>query len=262
MKATMKRVLTIALHTFKEAVRDKVLYNLIVFALLMIGCAILFSSISVGIQQIIVIDLGLSSISVFGLIMAIFIGIGLVSKEIERRTIYHILAKPVRRYEFIVGKYLGLVLTLVINTAIMTVGFYLAVFYQTRQLGAANLAPLETIYFILLQLAIVVGLAVFFSTISTPILSAVFTFCVYVIGHFLSEIRWLGQSTNIGMAEKFTAAVYYLLPNFSDFDFITRTAHGEAISGALLLSNSLYALLYVTVLVSASILIFEEREFK
>jgi ABC-type transport system involved in multi-copper enzyme maturation permease subunit len=261
MKA-LNRVATIALHTLREAVRDKVLYNLIVFAFLMIGCAILFGSISVGIQQIIVIDLGLSSISVFGLIMAIFIGIGLVSKEIERRTIYHILSKPVRRVEFIVGKYLGLVLTLIINTSIMTVGFYLALFYQKRSLDAGDLAPLAAIYLVLLQLAIVVGLAVFFSCISTPILSAVFTFCVYVIGHFLSEMRWLGTATDSGIIKKVTGVLYYLLPNLSDFDFITRAAHGERASNLLLLSNSLYALLYVTVLVSASILVFEEREFR
>jgi ABC-type transport system involved in multi-copper enzyme maturation permease subunit len=261
MKA-MDRIATIALHTFREAVRDKVLYNLVVFALLLIGAAILFSSISVGIQQIIVVDLGLSSISVFGVIMAIFIGIGLVSKEIERRTIYHILSKPVRRFEFIVGKYLGLVLTLVINTAIMTVGFYLAIFYQKRSLDADDLAPLSAIYFILLQLAIVVGLAIFFSCISTPVLSAVFTFCVYVIGHFLTEMRWLGATLQSSVVKRVTEVLYYLLPNLSDFDFITRTAHGEKISGSLLISNSLYALLYVTVLVSASILIFEEREFK
>ncbi|HEV2348384.1 MAG TPA: ABC transporter permease [Terriglobia bacterium] len=258
----MNRVAAIALHTFKEAVRDKVLYNLVVFALLLIGAAILFSSISVGIQQIIVVDLGLSSISVFGLIMAIFIGIGLVSKEIERHTIYHILSKPVRRVEFIVGKYLGLVLTLAINTAIMTVGFYLAIYYQKRSLGAEDLAPLSAIYFILLQLAIVVGLAIFFSCISTPVLSAVFTFCVYIIGHFLSEMRWLGTTLHSRVAKGATEVLYYLLPNLSDFDFITRTAHGEKISASLMVSNSLYALLYVTVLISASILIFEEREFK
>jgi len=258
----MKGVATIARHTFKEAVRDKVLYNLIVFALLMIGSAILFSSISVGIQRIIVVDLGLSSISVFGLIMAIFIGIGLVAKEIDRRTIYNVLSKPVRRFEFIIGKYLGLLLTLVINTAIMTAGFYAALFYQTRRLGLEDLAPLATIYFILLQLAMVVSLAIFFSTISTPILSAVFTFSIYVIGHFLSEMRWLGQTTGSGVVKGAVAALYYLLPNFSNFDFITQTAHGERISGLLLTSNSLYALLYVTILISASILVFEERELR
>jgi len=256
------RVASIARHTFKEAVRDKVLYNLIVFALLLIGAAILFSTISVGIQKIIVLDLGLSSISVFGLIMAIFIGIGLMAKEIERRTIYHVLSKPVRRFEFVMGKYLGLLLTLLINTAIMTAGFYAALFYQTRRFTVEDFAPLATIYFILLQFAIVVSLAMFFSTFSTPVLSAVFTFSVYVIGHFLSEMKWLGQTSGSSVVKGAAAALYYLLPNFSNFDFITETAHGEKISGLLLTANSLYAVLYVTILLSATILIFEARELK
>jgi hypothetical protein len=161
-----------------------------------------------------------------------------------------------------VGKYLGLLLTLVINTSIMTAGFYLAIYYQKHTLGPEDLAPLSAIYFILLQLAIVVGLAIFFSCISTPVLSAVFTFCVYVIGHFLSEIRWLGTTLHSSVAKWATEVLYYLLPNLSDFDFITRSAHGEQISSSLLFSDSLYALLYVSVLISASILIFEEREFK
>ena len=258
----MNRISTIAFHTFKESVRDKVLYNLIVFAFLLIGAALLFGSISIGNEEIIVVNLGLSSISVFGLLMAIFIGIGLVSKEIERRTIYNILSKPVRRAEFIIGKYLGLLLTLVINTAIMTAGFYGALFYQKRSLGLSDLVALEAVYFILLQFALVVGLAIFFSCISTPILSAVFTLCLYVIGNFASDIRWFGQESGSALLEKATTVVYYLLPNFGDFNAISTVAHGEGIPGYLLLSNSLYALLYVTVLISASILIFEEREFR
>src|SRR5579863_10131303 len=118
----MSRAVSIAAQTFKESVRDRVLYNLIAFALLMIGAAILFGSISVGVREIFLINLGLSSISIFGLLIAIFIGISLVWKEIDRRTIYNILSKPVSRAEFIVGKYCGLLLTLVINTAIMTAG--------------------------------------------------------------------------------------------------------------------------------------------
>jgi ABC-type transport system involved in multi-copper enzyme maturation permease subunit len=258
----MIRVASIALHTFKESVRERVLYNLIAFALLLIGAAILFGSISVGVEEIILINLGLSSISVFGLLMAIFIGIGLVSKEIERRTIYSILAKPVYRAEFIIGKYLGLLLTLTTNTAIMTAGFYLALFYQKRSLSFDDLVALEAVYFILLQFALVVGLALLFSCISTPILSAVFTFCLYIIGNLLSDIRWFGQETGSAVVEKATAFFYYLLPNFGNFNAISRVAHGEGIPGYLLLSNSLYALLYVTILLSAAILIFEEREFR
>ncbi len=258
----MTRIGTIALHTFKESVREKVLYNLIVFALLLIGAAILFASISVGIEQIILVNLGLTSISVFGLLMAIFIGIGLVSKEIERRTIYTILSKPVRRAEFIVGKFLGLLLTLVVNTAIMTAGFYAALLYQKRGLSVSDLVALQAIYFILLQLALVVGLALLFSCISTPILSAVFTFCLYVIGNFLSDIRWFGRETGSALVENVTAAIYYLLPNFGDFNVISRVAHGHQVPGYLLFANSLYALLYITILLSGAILIFEEREFR
>jgi len=257
----MSRVLTIARHNFRESVRERVLYNLIVFALLLIGAALLFGGISVGVEQIILVNLGLTSISVFGLFMAIFIGIGLVSKEIERRTVYSILSKPVRRPEFIIGKYLGLVMTLVINTAIMTAGFYLAVYYEKGSLVWGDLRSLEAVYLILLQLALVVGLALFFSCISTPILSAAFTFCLYVIGNFLSDIRWFGQESGSRLVEGLTSGLYYLLPNFSNFNVITAAAHGQRIPGDLLVSNSLYALLCVTILVSASILVFEEREF-
>lgn len=258
----MKRVASIARHTFKESVRERVLYNLIVFALLLIGAAVLFGSISVGVEHIILVNLGLSSISVFGLFMAIFIGIGLVSKEIERRTIFSILAKPVGRAEFIIGKFFGLLLTLFINTAIMTVGFYLALLYQKQSLGLADLLILEAVYFILLQFALVVALALLFSCVSTPILSAVFTFCLYIIGNLLSDIRWFGQETGSPVVEKITAGLYFLLPNFGNFNVISEVAHGKGIPGYLLVSNSLYALLYVTMLVSAAILVFEGREFR
>ncbi len=128
----MGRIMTIALGAFKQSVRERVLYNLIVFAFLMIGAAVLLGNISVGVEQIILVNLGLSAISVFGLLIAIFIGIGLVSKEIDQRTIYNILAKPVTRAEFIIGKYAGLLLTLFVNTAIMTAGFYVALAIQKK----------------------------------------------------------------------------------------------------------------------------------
>jgi ABC-type transport system involved in multi-copper enzyme maturation permease subunit len=258
----MNRVASIAWHTFKESVRERILYNLVVFALLLIGAAILFGSISVGIEQIIVVNLGLSAISAFGLLMAIFVGITLVWKEIDRRTIYSILAKPVQRAEFIVGKYAGLMLTLSINTAIMTAGFYLALFYAQRSLGLADLVVLQGVYFILLQLAMVVALALLFSCISTPVLSAVFTFSLYVIGNFLSDIRWFGEETGSPLVMGFTAVIYYLLPNFSNFSVIRQIAHGQPVPGYLLVSNSLYALLYVSILLSAAVLIFERREFR
>jgi len=112
----MNRISAVAFNTFREAVRDHVLYNLIFFALLLVGAALLFGQISIGIQRIVLVNLGLTAISVFGVVIAIFIGIGLVSKEMEKKTLYTILSRPVRRWEFIVGKFGGLAWTLVVNT--------------------------------------------------------------------------------------------------------------------------------------------------
>jgi fatty acid desaturase len=144
----------------------------------------------------------------------------------------------------------------------MTAGFYLALLYQKRSLELKDLLPLGAVYFILLQLAIVVGLAVLFSCISTPLLSAVYTFCLFVIGNFLRDVRWFGQESGSPMLRRITGLVYYLLPNFSDFNITAQVAHGESIPGYVWISNSCYALLYITVLISAAILVFEEREFR
>jgi len=258
----MRRVLTIALGTFKESVRERVLYNLLVFAFLMIGAAVLLGSISVGVEVLMLVNVGLSAISVFGLLMAIFIGIGLVSKEIERRTIYFVLAKPVSRAEFILGKYLGLLFTLLVNTSIMTAGFYIALAVGKHGLGREDLSLLVAVYFILLQLAIVVGVAILFSCISTPVLSAVLTFLVFVIGNLSDDIRRFGEVSQNPVVERVTSFLYYVLPNFSDLSIITEAAHGLAVPSSLVLANTCYALLYIAIVISMSVLIFEEREFK
>src|SRR4051794_22726014 len=128
----INRVSAIAFNTFREAVRDRVLYNLVFFAILMVGAALLFGQISVGIHLIVLINLGLTAISLFGIVIAIFIGIGLVSKEIEKRTLYTVLARPVRRWEFIVGKFFGLAGTLIVNSVCMAVGGFSALFFLFR----------------------------------------------------------------------------------------------------------------------------------
>ena len=256
------RLAAIALHTFKESVRDNVLYSLVVFALLLIGASILLGYISVGIEQMILVNLSLSAISAIGLVMAIFLGTGLVSKEIEKRSINNILSKPVRRAEFIVGKYCGLLLTLAVNTGIMTLAFYVALLYQKRSLDAGDWNALRAVYFILLELALVTGVALLFSSISTPALSALYALALYVIGNFSSDLRELGHAARSVAVERTTGLLYYVLPNFSDFNAISLAAHGEDIPRYLVVSNTLYALLYATVLVSGTILIFEGREFR
>src|SRR4030081_3968992 len=133
----MRRVGVVALNTFREAVRDRVLYNLVFFALAMIAASILVGQVSIGIEQTVIVSLGLSAISVIGLLIAVFIGVGLVSKEMDKRTLYALLAKPVRRWEFLLGKFGGLVLTLAVNTAAMAVGLFLVMLYVQHSLQHA-----------------------------------------------------------------------------------------------------------------------------
>src|SRR5690348_5895302 len=158
----MTRVGSISFNTFREAVRDRVLYNLIFFALLLVGAALLFGQISIGIERIVLVNLGLTAISIFGIVIAIFIGIGLVSKEIDKRTLYTVLARPVRRWEFIVGKFLGLVGTLVVNTCFMALGVYGALLYASHHFSKPDAYVAEALYFIILQFVVLTALTLLF----------------------------------------------------------------------------------------------------
>ena len=164
------RVAHIASNTFREAVRDRVLYNLIAFALLLSGAAILVGQISIDIEKLVVINLGLTAVSLFGVVIAIFIGIGLVSKEIEKRTLYTVLSRPVRRWEFIVGKFFGLAGTLVVNTFFMAIGVFAALFYVSLKFVRADGLILIALYFIILEFLIICSLALLFSSFSSPLL--------------------------------------------------------------------------------------------
>jgi ABC-type transport system involved in multi-copper enzyme maturation permease subunit len=252
----------VALNTFRESVRDRVLYNLIFFALVMMGAAVLVGQISLGIENEVIINLGLTAISLFGLVMAIFIGVGLVYKEIERRTLYSILAKPVHRWQFLAGKYFGLLLTLAVNTALMTAGLFLALLYVKHSIAASDVHVLIAVYFILLQLALVTVLAIFFSCFSTPMLSTLFTLGIYVAGVFASDIRDVGALTNNTALILITRATYYLLPNFSNFNVIAATAHGDPIPLTLVGQNTAYAAIYIAAVLLAASAVFSNRNLK
>jgi ABC-type transport system involved in multi-copper enzyme maturation permease subunit len=241
-------------------VRDRVLYNLILFVLLLVASAPLFGQISIGMERLILVNVGLSSISLFGVIIAIFIGIGLVSKEIEKKTLYTILSRPVRRWEFIVGKYLGLVMTLVVNTALMTAGFYIALMI-TNGLHKTDSLLLVAIYFTVLQFLIVTAITLLFSTFSSPIFSAIFAFALFVIGTFAEDLKNFAAISK-GAAKLLATAAAYLMPNFASLNVIAQTAHDQGIDSRLILFNTLYALLYSASAVAAAVLIFERRNLK
>jgi len=256
----ISRLTAITLNTFREAVRDRVLYNLILFVLLLVASAPLFGQISIGMERLILVNVGLSSISLFGVIIAIFIGIGLVSKEIEKKTLYTILSRPVRRWEFIVGKYLGLIMTLVVNTALMTVGFYIALMF-TNGLHKTDALLLVAIYFTVLQFLIVTALTVLFSTFSSPIFSAIFAFALFVIGTFAEDLKNFAAISK-GAAKLLATATAYVMPNFASLNVIAQASHDQGVAGGLILFNTLYALLYSASAVAAAVLIFERRNLK
>ncbi len=252
----------VAVNTFREAIRDRVLYNLIFFALLMIGAAILVGQISIGIDRLVIVNLGLSAISLIGLVMAIFIGVGLVSKEMERRTLYSLLARPIRRWEFLLGKYGGLLLTLVVNTGFMTLGLAAALFYVSGPFVRTDALILVAVYFILLALAVVTALALFFSCFSSPMLSTLFTLGIYLTGCFAGDIREFGDLTQSQGMKLMSRVVYYLVPNFHNFNVIAAAAHGESIPLSLVGENTLYAALYVALLLVAASAVFSSRNLK
>jgi len=255
------RILHIAANTFREAVRDRVLFNLIAFALLMSGAAILVGQISIGIERLVVVNLGLTAVSVFGVVIAIFIGIGLVSKEIEKRTLYTVLSRPVGRWEFIVGKFLGLAGTLVVNTVFMAVGVFAALLYVSRTFVWADAWILVALYFIVLQFLMITAIALLFSSFSSPLLSAVFAFSLFVIGSFAEDLRGFAAMAH-GVGRFLATGAVYLVPNFSSLNIITSVAHQQPVMGDSIVSNSVYALLYTGMALCGAVLIFETRNLK
>ena len=256
------QTLAIARNTFREAVRDRVLYNLVAFAVILIASALLFGEISIGVEKTILINIGLSSISVFGLLIAIFLGIGLVHKEVDKRSLYSLLSKPIHRWQFVVGKFLGLNLTLLVNTLFMSMGLWGALYYLTRSFQPEDVYIWTAIYFILLELFLVTAVCLFFSCFSTPILSAIFTFLIYVVGSAASDVRDFGTLTKNPLLESLTTAIYYLLPNFSDFSVAGAVSHGLPVGSHLILLNTAYAVCYASMLVIAAVWIFSKRDLK
>jgi ABC-type transport system involved in multi-copper enzyme maturation permease subunit len=262
----------IAVSVFKESVRDKVLYNLVFFAVLLMATSYLIGQLTAGQEIKIMKDLGLAATAVFGLFIAVFIGIGLVSKEVERRSIYALLSKPVRREELILGKYAGLVLTLVINVSVMAIALYAVLaYYDYTVTGlvrdhweAPALDPnlLKPIAMILLELMLVTAIALFFSTFSTPMLAAVLTFGLYVIGHFNADLKNFEQVVESAPAAWLARALYYILPNLAPFDIKADVVHGRAVSLGYMAWTAGYAALYIATLLVLSMVIFSRRDFK
>src|SRR5262245_32229654 len=254
----LSRVSAIALNTFREAIRQRVLYLFLVFALGMISFAQILSLLTVGSEEKIIKDFGLASIDVFGVLTSVFIGIGLVSREIERRTVYTLLAKPVPRFEFILGKYAGLALTLVVNTTVMSAWFFLVLWVKGMfdpRLGIAVLL-------LLFECLLITALAVLFSCLSTPILASVLTLALYVIGHLLWSLDLLSARLATEPGRWLCKVLYYLLPNLGNFDIKGEVVHGLSIAPGRVLWAAVYLALYGSAILWTACVVFERKELQ
>ena len=268
----MRLIGHVAVNVFKESVRDKVLYNLVGFAVLLIAVSYLLGQLTAGQDIKIIKDLGLAAIASFGRLIALFIGIGLVWKEVERRSIYSLLSKPIRRHEFILGKYVGLALTLLVNVTVMTAAFYVVLAYLNTQFPEAVRASwpapatdpgmLRAIALIFMELLLVTAVALFFSTFSSPFLSAAMTCGIWVIGHFNSDLRSFEAVVESPVAAALARGLYYVLPNFAAFDVKTQVVHALPVPGFYLLTTSAYAIVYIALLLTAAAVVFSKRDFK
>jgi ABC-type transport system involved in multi-copper enzyme maturation permease subunit len=268
----MKATGWIAVNVFRESVRDKVLYNLVLFAIVLMAASYVIGQITAGQDVKIIKDLGLGATSLFGLFIAVFIGIGLVSKEVERRSIYNLLSKPVHRYQIVLGKYLGLVLTLAVNVAVMAAALFAVLYFMSWDIPAdvqsawdsVALDPrlLQAVILILVELMIVTAIALCFSTFSTPLLSAAFTVGIVIAGHFSTDLRNFDQVVDSAAAAGVARAVYWILPNLSQFDVKNDVVHGVRVPLGYMGVATAYAALYIAALLVVSSLVFSRRDFK
>ena len=268
----MRAVSRIAVSVFRESVRDRVPYNLVLFAVLLIASSFLLGQLTAGQDIKIIKDLGLSATAIFGLFIAVFIGIGLVSKEVERRSIYALLSKPISRPQFIAGKYSGLVLTLAVNLAVMTVALYAVLGYMTwsesPEFKAGWDAPgvdpalLTAVFLIFVQLMIVTAVALFFSTFSSPLLAASLTLGLYVVGQFNADLRNFDQVVDSRVAAWLARGIYHVVPDLSAFDVKMQIVHGMPVTAGYVVMTTLYGALYIAALLAGATIIFSRRDFK
>ncbi len=266
----MKTLWILASNTFRETVRDKILYNLVFFAIGLIGFSLILGDWSLFARENVIKDFALAVMSIFGLLMAIFIGIGLVQKEIQRKTVLTLLARPFPRWQFIVGKYLGLLLVLAVDVLAMTVALYFVLWYTDAH---PSWTLLKAVYLIFLEMGVITAAALFFSSFSTPVLSALFTFGLYVAGHLSGDViqhlsfikrfgeRLPGTPHVTPWEEKILYGVYYALPNLENFNIRGRVVYGLSIPENYLLFTSLYGITFIAIFLLIACLAFQKRDF-
>jgi ABC-type transport system involved in multi-copper enzyme maturation permease subunit len=252
------RVYAIAANTFREAIRNKILYSLVFFAVVMILSSAILGQLSLHEEVKLIKDFGLTCLSGFGVLIAIFIGVNLVYKELELRTIFVIMPKPIRRYEFILGKYAGIAGTLLVLVVVMAAFLYLLLSLYDEPFDATLGKAILLIY---MEILVMTAVAVFFSSFSTPFLSGFFTLGVFVLGRLAFDLRDLTAKVQNVVLDYLIIAMSRILPNLEDFNIAGRVVHKAYVSWSYVGFAVGYGLAYVAIVLFLATILFNRRDF-
>ncbi len=256
MRGALGRTWAVAANTFREAIRERILYNLVVFAIVMTVAGLLLGQLSIRQDEKIVKDIGFAAMEFFGTLIAVYLGVSLVSKEIERRSLYSLLAKPLSRTEFFLGKFVGLAATLLVNCAAMTLGLFLTLWLTGKSASPRLIVAVFPIY---LGLIVCVALAMMLASVTSSGLATVGVVGLVVAGRYTDVLRNMTGILQSGSA-RFLELAYLLLPNFRNFDFKDKVAYGDAVPAVQLAWVTLYAIAYATVALGLGLHFFRRRD--
>ncbi len=244
-------------HSMRELIRSKLLYNLLIFALLLIASSMFVAQLTIGEWDRIILDMGLAAIELSGVLTAVLIGVGLVAGEIDRRTIFPTLAKPVTRGAFLLGRYLGLLAMLGINVAIMMAALAAVLSAATYSVSSTAAAGALLVF---VELGVVAAAAMFFASFTTPVLASAFSLAFFLIGHLLGDLRAFRERSHSGLARSVTGALYNVLPNLELFNLKSQAANGLPVPPGFTSSATLYGCVYAATLLLLAIGVFSRRD--
>lgn len=253
----MRAIYYIAKNTFKEAIRNKILYNILLVAAVALILSISFGDMSVFSRGQVMADFGLATMSLTGLLLSVFIGVGMLGVEISTKTIYGVLTKPLNRDVFILGKFFGLLVTLVLNFVLIALVFLLTIHFIG---GHQDLKILNAVFLLLIEMVVIIAAAIFFSSLTTPTLAAIFTLGFYVAGHLNDLVNIGAEQQNSAVWRGILKTLYYVLPNLENFNIRTAVVYNLPIPGSFVAGAAVYGLLYTAMLLILSIIVFSRKD--
>ena len=255
----MSPVWIVAKNTFREAARDRLLTTILFFGGVLVASSVVLAPLTLGEQARIIRDLGMTAVNVFAMLLVIFVGTGLVYREIEQKTIYAVLSQPLSRTQFLLGKFLGLALTIWMQMAVMVAVFAAVSLATGAPLGGAHAAA-----FVLgaVELALVVAVATFFSAFTSPMLASFFAVGVWVAGNLTRNLRDIGASSELPLVVLTTRWLHRALPDLASFNLTLEAAHGLPVTGSDVWLALAYGTGYAVVVLVAAVAVFERRDFR